>query len=38
MDIDKEKQKAALTEEVIANLKKRLSAGKAKMAARSRPS
>ena len=34
MDIDKEKQKAALTEEVIANLKKRLSAGKAKMAAR----
>jgi glutamate dehydrogenase len=32
MNLDKDKQKAALTEQVIANLEKRLSAGKAKMA------
>jgi len=34
MNIDKVKQKAALTEQVIVNLNKRLIAGKAKMAAR----
>ena len=32
MNLDKDKQKAALTEQVIANLEKRLSASKAKMA------
>jgi glutamate dehydrogenase len=33
MNLDKDKQKAALTEQVIANLEKRLNAAKAEMAA-----